>query len=151
MTRPDFPKKTSCRPKIAKNRWKLRFLAIFSSLKFFKFFYIVNLDNLDCLLAFAINRRSKRNLFRVLTAVNMRKTRFLAIFSNFKFFKFFYILNIVSGHQYKAFATIRKSKKNYFGFWRPPICEKRHFWQFFQFEWIWLNEWIDWKSKSQTN
>ena len=78
--------------------------------------------------------RVSYDLFRVLTAANMRKTTFLAIFSNFKFFKFFYILNIVSRHQLKAFATNRKSKKNYFAFWRPPIYEIIHFWQFFQFE-----------------
>ena len=34
-----------------------RFLSIFSTLKFFKFFYIVNLDNLNCFLSFGKNRK----------------------------------------------------------------------------------------------
>ena len=38
---------------------KWRFLAIFSSLKFFKFFYVVNIDNSDCFRASAKNRISK--------------------------------------------------------------------------------------------
>ena len=34
-----------------------RFLPIFSTLKFFKFFYIVNLVNLNCFLSFGKNRK----------------------------------------------------------------------------------------------
>ena len=95
---------------------KIEVFGHFSKFQIFQIFYIVDLDNIDCFLAFATNRRSKQNLFRVLTAANMRKTTFLAIFSDLKFFKYFYILNIVSGHEFKAFATNRKSKKNYFVF-----------------------------------
>ena len=35
------------------NMRKMTFLSIFSTLKFFKFFYIVNLDNLNCFSSFA--------------------------------------------------------------------------------------------------
>ena len=35
---------------------------IFSTLKFFKIFYIVNLDNLNCFSSFEKNQRSKQNL-----------------------------------------------------------------------------------------
>ena len=112
------------------NSW---FLSIFSTLKFFKFFYIVNLDNLNCFLSFAKNRKKPRvqkNLFRVLTTVNMRKMTFLTIFSTLKFFKFFFIVNLDNFNCFSSFAKNRRSKKNYFAFWRPSICEKWHFFDF---------------------
>ena len=43
----------------------------------------LNLDNLNCFLAFAKICRSKQNLFRVLTTVNMRKRTFFRIFSSY--------------------------------------------------------------------
>ena len=109
-----------------------RFLSIFSTLKFFKFFHIVNLDNLNCFLSFAKNRRSKKNLFRGLTTVHMQKNDFLSIFSTLKFFNFFLYCKF---SQFKLFSIICKKsqvqKKIYFAFWRPSICEKWHFCPFF--------------------
>ena len=79
----------------------------------------------------AKNRRSKKNLFRVLTTVNMRKMTFLSIFSTLKFFKFFFIVNLDNLNCFLSFSVNLRSKKIYFAFWRPTICEK---WHFFNFE-----------------
>ena len=54
-----FSEKNAESAKIEKMWSKWRFLAIFSSLKFFKFFYVVNIDNSDCFRASAKNRISK--------------------------------------------------------------------------------------------
>jgi hypothetical protein len=80
--------------------------------------------------AFAKNRRSKKNLFRVLTTDNMRKMTFLSIFSTLKFFKFFHIANLDNFNCFSAFAKNCRSKKIYFAFWRTSICEKWHFFNF---------------------
>tara|TARA_B100001146_G_C15765574_1_gene257766 strand:+ start:103 stop:324 length:222 start_codon:yes stop_codon:yes gene_type:complete len=52
-------------------------LVIFSGLKFFKYFSFLNIDSGDQYKAFAENRRSNENLFRVLTAVNLQNNSFL--------------------------------------------------------------------------
>ena len=56
--------------------------------------------------------------------------RFLSIFSTLKFFKFFYIVNLVNLNCFQLFAKNRRSIKIYFAFWRPSICEKWHFFDF---------------------
>ena len=101
-----------------------RFLPIFSTLKFFKFFYIVNLDNLNCFLSFAKNRRSKKNLFRVLTTVNMRKMTFFSIFSTliflyckFRQFELFFIISKklqVQKNLFRVLTTDNMRKMTFF-------------------------------------
>ena len=93
-----------------------RFLSIFSTLKFFKFFYIVNLDNLNCFLSFAKNCRSKQVRKKFISRFDERQYAKNDIFSTLKFFKIFYIVNLDNLNCFLSFAKNCRSKKIYFAF-----------------------------------
>ena len=52
-------------------------------------------------------------------------------FFNFKIFQIFFIVNLDNLNCFLSFSVNLRSKKIYFAFWRPTICEK---WHFFNFE-----------------
>ena len=98
-------------------------------------------DKIDTNQTQKTKRQNSKPFLSYLASISQKSTknrpkftnsRFLSIFSTLKFFKFFYIVNLDNLNCFLAFAKNCMSKKIYFAFWRPSICEKWHFFDFYQ-------------------
>ena len=110
---------------------KFEVFAHFFNFKIFQIFLYCKFRQFKLFFIISKKPQVQKKLFRVLTTVNMRKMTFLSIFSTLKFFNFFFIVNLDNLNCFLSFSVNLRSKKIYFAFWRPTICEK---WHFFNFE-----------------